>query len=313
MRTGGEPRAAQIRRIGQIVLGALWLIDGALQLQPVMFGKTFVTGVTLPNAAGQPTVVASPIVWVAHQIEPHVALFNAVAASLQVLIGLGLMAKRTVKFALAVSFLWSLAIWIVGEGLGGILSATADPLTGAPGAALLYIAVGIMVWPRQGDGVRGGRLAWAALWSASAALWLLPANDRVGSVHDAIASAPSGDAASTGVLHTAANLAAGGGTVIAVAMCALSTAIAISILAGAAQRTFLGLAIVLSVMFWILGQGLGGLLTGGATDVSTGPLVVLMASILLAQASPRGPTRAPSRQRAPRLGALRPHARLQAE
>jgi hypothetical protein len=74
-------RAARVARLGQVVLGLLWLIDGLLQFQPYMFGKTFITGVLLPNAVGQPGIIASPITWIANLIEPHVAIFNAFAAA----------------------------------------------------------------------------------------------------------------------------------------------------------------------------------------------------------------------------------------
>ncbi len=277
-----QPRAARIRRIGQIALGAIWLIDGALQFQPFMFGKGFITGVILPNASGQPGIVASPLTWIGQQIEPHVALFNALAATPQVIIGLALVSGRKVKPALAVSFAWAAAIWFAGEGFGGLLTGTASPLTGAPGVALLYIVVGVMVWPRQTDGERAGRLAWAALWLASAALWLTPANDSAGSVHDAVASAPSGAGWLADVIRATANATTGRGTAIAPTMAILSAAIAVSILTRAAERPFLGLAIALSLVFWVAGQGVGGVLTGSATDVSTAPLAVLMACILLA-------------------------------
>ena len=34
------------------------------------------------------------------------------------------------------------------EALGGLLIGTASPLTGAPGAALLYVLAGLIAWPR---------------------------------------------------------------------------------------------------------------------------------------------------------------------
>jgi hypothetical protein len=283
--TGIGSGPARIRRISQVALGAIWLIDGALQCQPALFGRALITDVILPNAAGQPGIVASPLRWMGHQIEPHVAVFNALAATLQVMIGLGLVYRRTVKPALVVSFLWAAAVWFAGEGFGGILTGAANPLTGAPGAASLYIVVGLMVWPRQADGERSARVAWAALWLSCAGLWLLPANDSTGSVHDAIASAPSGAGWLSGVLDAAASATTGRGTAIAIAMAALSAAIALSILTRTAERTFLGVAIALSLAYWVVGQGVGGILTGGATDLSTAPLVVLMGSILLAHTS----------------------------
>jgi hypothetical protein len=91
----------------QLTLGALWLIDGLLQLQPFMFHRAFVTKIIEPNAAGQPAPIAHSITFMAHQIVPRVALFNAFAATLQVLIGLGLLCRRTAKVALLTSFAWA--------------------------------------------------------------------------------------------------------------------------------------------------------------------------------------------------------------
>jgi hypothetical protein len=282
------------------MLGLLWLIDGVLQFQPYMFGRTFITGVLLPNATGQPGIIGAPITWIAHLIEPHVAVFNAFAAVLQVLIGLGLLNRRTVKPALLVSFGWAIGIWFTGEGLGMIFTGNASPLTGAPGAALLYVLVGLMCWPRAGTrrtsnrervarrgmaGERGARWAWAGLWLGSAGLWLLPANDSASSVHDAIAAAPSGAGWLSSVLSFAAKASAGHGTAIAIVMAILSTAIGISVLRNWHTRAFLALAIAISLLYWVLGQGLGGVLTGQATDLSTAPLIILIGSILFARES----------------------------
>lgn len=292
--TPSHPTPHRAQRAGQIALGLIWLIDGALQCQPFMFHSSFVTDVILPNADGQPGFIASPITWIAHQIEPRAALFNALAAAVQLLIAVGLLAgRRFVKPALAVSFAWAAGIWFAGEGLGGLLSDGANPLTGAPGAALLYIVAGLIVWPRADRrplgllGVRGARTAWAALWLGSAALWLLPANDGRNAVHDAIAAAPSGFGPLSSLLDTVARTTAGHGVAIAAILAALSWAIGLSILTGLAQRAFVVIAIALSVPLWVVGQGLGGILTGRGTDVGTAPLVVLIGALLLTVAPDR--------------------------
>jgi hypothetical protein len=280
--------ASRVQRAGQIALGLIWLIDGALQYQPYMFHQSFITGVILPNAQGQPGIVASPITWIAHLIAPHVAVFNAFAATIQVLIGLGLIAgRRWVKPALLASFAWAAGIWFTGEGLGAVLTGNADPLTGAPGAALLYIVAGLIVWPagerRLGlIGERGTRLAWAALWTSSAVLWLMPANDGAASVHNAVVAVPSGAGWLTSVLSSAASATAGLGTPIALCLASLSLAIGVSALTGKASRTFLAAGIALNLVYWVFGQGLGGVFTGSATDVNTAPLVILIGSLLLA-------------------------------
>lgn len=274
-------------RIAQIVLGMIWLIDGLLQFQPSFFGRAFVTDVLLPNAAGQPGVISGPITWIADVIAPHVAVFNGFAAVLQVAIGLSLIAGRMVRPALAVSFVWGAGIWFVGEGLGAIFTGTANPLTGAPGAALLYVLAGLMCWPRAGGdglgliGVRGARWAWAAIWLGSAALWLAPANRGPGAVQSAIASVPTGAGWLDHIVVWAASATAGDGTPIAILMAVLSAAIACAVLAEIDAGLFLGLAIVISLVFWIVGQGLGGVFTGQATDVNSAPLMMLIASMLL--------------------------------
>jgi hypothetical protein len=53
--------AARISRVGQVVLGLLWLTDGVMQFQPYMFDTTFITGVILPNTSGQPGIIRTPI------------------------------------------------------------------------------------------------------------------------------------------------------------------------------------------------------------------------------------------------------------
>jgi hypothetical protein len=248
-----------------------------------MFGRSLVTDVILPNASGQPGLVASPVIWLAHDIQPHVAMFNVLATGLQLAIGLALMFRLTARPALAVSFVWAGLIWFAGEGLGGLLTGAANPVNGAPGAALLYIVAGAMVWPRRGTGDTGDRLAWAALWLGSAALWLLPANAGPRSVHDAVAAAPSGARWLSGLQHAVAAVSDSHGTLVALVLAAVSVAIALSALTRAAQRTFLGLGITLNVVFWFVGQGMGGILTGSGTDISTAPLVVLMGWMLLAR------------------------------
>jgi hypothetical protein len=241
--------SARCARRGQIALGLLWLADGLLQFQPSMFGRFFVTGVLLPSAVGQPRFVAAPLIWTAQLIGPHVALFNGLAAALEVLLGVGLFCRSTAGLALVISTVWALAVWSGGEGFGMLLTGTATPSTGAPGAALLYVLAGLMC---RSCGVSGrreerrltwARPLWSVFWLGSAALWLLAPNRPVCSI----------------------------------ALAALSAAIGLAITGGWCPRTAVAAQILLSVLYWILGQDLGGVFTGRATDVGTAPLVVLIA------------------------------------
>ena len=272
----------------QIALGLIWLIDGALQLQPFMFRRAFVTQIIAPNETGQPGLVAAPIKLAAHLIEPRIALFNLFAVTIQVLIGIGLIYRPTVKAALLTSFGWALGVWWIGEGLGGLFTGTASPLTGAPGAALLYVLAGLIAWPqarcRTGRtaaggllGERGARTAWALLWLGSAALWLLPANRADEAVHDAVANAPSG-ARWLSSLHTAlAAASAGHGIAIAVGAASLSAAVGSAALLARYAKPALALSTSIGLIYLFIGQGIGGILTGSGTDPGTGPLIILLA------------------------------------
>jgi hypothetical protein len=244
--------SAQYARRGQIALGLLWLLDGLLQFQPSMFGQFFVTGVLLPSAAGQPRFVAAPLIWTAQLIGPHVALFNGLAATLEVLLGVGLLRRSTAALALVISTVWALAVWSGGEGFGMLLTGTASPSTGAPGAALLYVMASLMCLPGAASGRRverrliWARPLWSAFWLGSAGLWLLAANRPAGSI----------------------------------ALAALSAAIGLAVAAGWRPRVVVAAQILLSVLYWIFGQDFGGVFTGHATDVGTAPLVVLIAVIV---------------------------------
>lgn len=320
-RSGGraEPTTAfsRLTRAGQITLGLIWLLDGILQFQPSMFGRGFITAVLLPNASGQPWLIGAPITWIAHFISSWEPAFNAAAALLQVMIGLGLIvSRRTVKPALAASMAWALGIWFAGEGLGGLFNNTADPLTGAPGAAVVYLVLGMMVWPAGETtigsrrirtsalgllGARGARTAWATLWSLSALLWLMPANNAKDAVAGAINAAPSGAGWLTRLLGETARASAGSGVVIATVLAGLSAAIAVGVQRGWHTRAFLNLSIAVSVVFWVVGQGFGGVFTGQATDVNTAPLLILMAVLLH-----RADTIGTAGHRPPAPGALTP-------
>ena len=278
-------------RIGQIALGLIWIIDGLLKLQPFFFNH-FVDGVIDPSAAGQPGVIAHPITWIGSLVKPDQTLFVLLAVLAEVSIGAGLLVRRTVKPALAVSFVWALNVWLTGEGLGGLFAgSTPDPLTGILGTAPLYIVAGLLVWPRDeragetdsgfgllGEG--GARLLWAGLWLATAALWLFPANAGRDATSSAVANAPSGAGWLSSLHSSAANLIGGSGMTLAVLFAVISAEIGLCVLWGRGTRIALVGSIALSFVFWFLAEGLGGVFTGQATDLGTGPLMILIASLL---------------------------------
>ena len=292
------------RRALQIALGLVWMLDGALQCQSFMFHKTFVTRILEPNAAGEPGVIAQPIHWMSQLVEPHVAVFNSMAAIIELAIGAGMIYRPTFKPALIASCAWAFGIWWFGEGFGGLFAGTASPLAGAPGAVLLYPIVGMIAWPveRAGGaggllGVRGSRAVWAALWVIASVLWLIPANSAADATHATIEAAPAGAHWLLSLQHSLASASAGDGLAIALAMAALSGAIAVSVLLDWHARAFLVLACALALVYWVAGEGLGGIFTGTATDPGAGPPFVLLACALYLVSLQHERSRAPSARR----------------
>jgi hypothetical protein len=272
--------ASDALRTIQTVLGLIWLLDGALQFQRFMYSQGFVQGIT-GTASGQPYWLASSIKWAAHIVGSNLTGLNTLFALTQVLIGLGLLSRPTVRGALAVSFVWALLVWWFSEAFGFLFSNSASPLTGAPGAVLLYAIIALMVWPTQRSGgllgVRGARLTWAALWLVMAWLWLLVPNGTANATSSAISAAPSGASWLTSLEHSAANAAAGHGLPIALVLAGVSAAIGVAVAINWHPRAFLAGAVILNLAYWVLGQGLGGILTGSGTDPNAGPLFMLLA------------------------------------
>ncbi|HET9075254.1 MAG TPA: hypothetical protein VFN48_11810 [Solirubrobacteraceae bacterium] len=268
----------------QTGLGLIWLLDGGLQFQSFMYSRGF-TAMLRANAVGQPGWVHDSILWAVGLVGAHLGVWNSLWAGLQVLIGLGLLWRPTVRAALMLNIAWALGVWWFGEGFGMMLVPTAaSPLTGAPGAAALYVLVGLLAWPdRPGGllGVRGARTAWAGLWLVLAWLWLEPASAAPDAIREMLDAAPSGLDWLSRLQHGAASLSAGLGVPIALVLAALSATIAVAVAADWRARGWLWFAVALNLVFWFLGQGLGGIFQGGATDPNSGPLMVLLSLNLL--------------------------------
>ena len=172
-------------------------------------------------------------------------------------------------------------MFMATTSMGGI--AMASPLTGAPGAVLLYVLIGAIVWPngRPGGllGVLGARAAWASLWLVMAWLWLVEGGGANG-IHNAINAAPSGMSWLSSMQDGFASITRGNGVIFAVVLAVLSAAIAIAVAANWRAKEFLILAAVLNLIYWLVGQGFGGIFQGGATDPNAGPLFILLAYTL---------------------------------
>jgi hypothetical protein len=325
--------SAGARRILQISLGMVWLFDAALQYQPAMFGKSFVTGILDPAAMGSPALVANPLMLSGQLISRDPAAWNAAFATIQLLLAAGLLWRRTVRAALAGTVVWALAVWWLGEGLGGIFTGAASPITGAPGAALLYVLIAVLIWPARpgagraapseagqtaltgsgqagrvaagtplGDRVGGlgrpGRLAWLAWWAVAAVLLLQPANRAPLGLRDTFAGLAAGEPGwIASIDHAAASAVGNHGTLVSVLLALACAAIAAGLLSPATTKPALAAGMVIALVIWVIGENFGGIFTGSGTDPNTGPLLILLAVACW----PRGDMSEPGRARIVRM------------
>lgn len=271
------------RRV-QTVLGLIWLLDGGLQFQGFMYSHGF-PQTLVSGAAGQPGWLHDSIIWGAKLANGDLTVWNTLFALTQVLLGVGLLYRPLVKPALAASFLWVLIVWWFGEAFGMLFMDMAQPLTGAPGGVLMYALVGLVAWPngRAGGllGIRGAKIMWCALWIVMAWLWLLEPSSSANATSSMLNSVPSGIGPLDSLQNSLASSTRGDGLVIALILAALSATIAVAVAAEWKARMFLAVSIVLSVVYWLIPQGLGGIFAGGATDPNAAPLFVLLACAML--------------------------------
>jgi hypothetical protein len=286
-----QPAGARpdMRRALQVVLAAIWLLDAVLQYQSFMYTKAF--GQMLAGTApGNPSVIARPITWDATLVEHHLVLINTIFATIQLVIGLGIAFRPTVRYALALSVAWSLGVWWFGEGLGGVLSGAASPLNGAPGAVIIYALLAVLLWPADRDtpapftaaravGAPVARGLWLVLWLSLAYFALTPANRAPQAVSGMISGMESGNPGWLATLDRgAASLASGQGLTASVALAVALILVAAGVyLPTPAARATLVLAIVVTLVIWVFGEAFGMIMAGGATDPNSGPLLILLA------------------------------------
>jgi hypothetical protein len=303
------------KRSIQIILGLFWLLDGALQFQRQMFSSNFANKVIAPAATGQPIVIAGPMHLFVHLILLHPAIFNTFFATVQVLLGLLILNKKTIKIGLVASLFWSLGVWSLGEGLGGLLGLHTIILMGAPGAALLYAVLSVGVYPYKSDDKKEENrpafwlpFAWFFLWLLGAIYQLLPGQNTASSISSMLATNAQG---APGWMYSldihAANIISGltnnssvssmhmtalqmsqmqtqstNGSWFIVVLVIIQLLVACFILfPGICRKAAISIGILLSLIFWVVGQSLGTYFTGRATDPNSGPLFILLGIAIL--------------------------------
>jgi hypothetical protein len=282
--------AVDRRRVLQIALAIIWVIDGLLQFQPFMFTGGFAKMFVDIRGSGNPAWIIASTHWAWTVVARNPILTNTAFASLQVLLGVGMIWRRSLKLSLAVSILWSLVVWWFGEDLGGLLGGDASALSGAPGAALLYAVLAVLLWPTdrnssntfvaaQQVGKRIARLIWLVLWLGLAALNLQAANLKPDSLRSTVSGIGDGQPAWL-VASTAefASVSTQLGVALAIIGAATLVLIGVGILLPAhCTRLAVIAALIASAFIWLIGQALGALFGGESTDVNSGPLLAIIA------------------------------------
>jgi hypothetical protein len=288
VRASDVRQAPDARRVLQLALAGLWLLDALLQFQAFMFGPGFAQ-MLRSSAAGSPAFVTGPADWTAGIVVAHPAPANCAFAAIQLLIGLGIAWRPAVRVALATSIAWSVAVWWLGEGLGGLLNGSASPVNGAPGPVILYALLAVLLWPGRRakesafpagrfTGAAAARGCWLAVWGGLTALSVLPATRAPGALGRLVAGAAAGQPhwLATAVKHLGGYLHQHG-PAAAFVLAAVLVIIAVGILLpGRGVQAILVLALLVAAVLW-LAQGLGGILTGSGTDPGSGPVLVLLA------------------------------------
>jgi hypothetical protein len=274
------------RRTLQIVLGLIWLLDAGLQFQPYMFGKDFVTEVLQGSASGDPSLVKSPMLSVAHMVLRHPAVWNSGFALVQLSLAIAILYRPTVRVGLGASVVWSLAVWWFGEGMGGLFSGLA-PVLGLPGAALLYAVIALLLWPSRratGSVATAGplgdlcpKLLWFLIWGSYSWFMLFSANRSPEGLARAVSAGASGEPQwEKSVDATLARALAHHGTQVSIALAVLSAFVAIAIFLPRCLRAGLIVGGVIGAAYWVA-QDFGGIFTSQGTDPNTGPLLILLA------------------------------------
>ncbi len=290
------------RNVLQRILGALWLIDGILQLQPQMFTGNMVNGIMKPMLQGQPGVVESSLQFIVNQTTLHLTAVNLVVTIVQILLGLGFLflSSRWIKPVVIVSIVWAFIVWYGGEGMSMMLTGQASIFTGAPGAVLLYPLLGLAIWPRSKTDedaktatakddntslISRKHLRWflAGFWVFAALLQLQPNWWQSGQISQTIGAAVGQgglnsvlvDPVLQQIANVTANIEVPLNIILIIMFLALG--IALAVVKEEQVRLLLIASIVISLLFWYLTEGFGMILTGMATDFNSGLLVVIMA------------------------------------
>jgi hypothetical protein len=275
------------------LLGALWLVDGILQLQPAMFGPDFAQNILADDLPGQPAFMVSLLNLSIQVFDANPVLANAVSAAIQLAIGVLLLfplAPVWRRAALWASVLWSIVVWVFSEAVGNLLTGSASFYTGAPGSVLLYLIIALaLLYP---DRLAPARLPQVAgvVFLVGAALNAFPTYWSDGNAAQALFGASQGDPSP--VIAFPANQLVGVATsAVLVNIVSIGLLVVFGVLLLLRPDRLVGaVTIVFLALVWWISQDFGGITTfptDTATDPNSAvPLIFMVLPALYAATQP---------------------------
>ncbi len=156
---------------------------------------------------------------------------------------------------------------------------------------MLYALLAVLLWPSDRAGQKASFIAartvgapiakglWLVLWGSLSYFAILGANRSSRGLHNLIDTEANGEPgwmawidrhAASGVDHN--------GLAVTAVLAVLLLIVAIgTYLPPLFANVTVALAAVIGLAFWVVGQNFGTLFTNGATDVNSGPLLILLA------------------------------------
>jgi len=270
-----EPAAKRVLRVG---FGSLWLLDGLLQLQPGMWSPAVLVGEVWQAAAQGPAWLVRLVDWSIQLAAPQLGAFNWLLVIVELALGAMLLAGRRpfTQAAAWGSLLFGAAVWIFGDGLGGLLAGGSTILAAA--ALLAPEGFGLRVARKAipaGTAVVAATLAGGALLQLQPVFWGGIGLSAPIAAHFMMAQ----PAVLRDVISMAAGVAAAAPGAVNVLLILVMLALALALLRAPGDSTVLWTTLALLAVLWITAQDAGMLPSGMATDPNTMPaLAVLLVS-----------------------------------